>query len=64
MPQYKIENDTVLFRQSKLPRMFFVLLGANHLDIYIHFTNRWDYPYMVRMSESDFLGCIELAKEL
>lgn len=67
MKNYVVTNnpsghDTVSFRQSKLPLMFFVLLGQ--LDIYIHITGKWDYPYLIVISESEFLSCLEMAKEL
>lgn len=60
--KYTAQYNTVSFRQSNLPRLFFVLLGQ--LDVYIHLTDSWMYPYRVVMSESEFLDCIELAKEL
>ena len=60
MKSYILENDSLLFRQGKLPRMFFVTLGL--LDVYIHLTGSKRYPYSVKMSESEFLSAIELAE--
>lgn len=61
--KYKVDGDNVLFSQFGMPRMFFVAL--HQLDIYIHMLkNSWEFPYMVVMSESEFLSCVEMAKEL
>jgi len=56
------DNTVLLFRQSNMPRMLFVLLGQ--LGVYITLTGSKRYPYSVNMSESDFLATIQLAKEL
>jgi len=50
------------FRQSKLPTLFFVVLGQ--LEVYIHLTGSKLYPYRVIMSESEFKSAIELAEGL
>lgn len=62
MPQYITQGQQLHFRQSNLPRMFFVLLGQ--LGVMISFTGSKLYPYAVEMSEDDFKSSIELAGEL
>lgn len=61
MPAYTLTHDSVHFRQTTLPRMFFVTLGA--LGVYITLTGSRMYPYSVKMSESEFQSVIELARE-
>lgn len=62
MKSYLLQDDTVSFRQSSMPRMLFVLLGQ--LGVYITLTGSHRYPYAVQMSETDFLATIELSKEM
>lgn len=59
---YTIRDSYIHFRQGKLPPLFFVLLGQ--LGVYIHITGRWQYPYSVQMTESEFISCLEMAKEM
>jgi hypothetical protein len=63
VPKYIIQNDTVLFRQSfskDILQGLFVTLYA--LGVTIYETGSKRYPHSVRMSESEFLSCLELAK--
>lgn len=60
--KYTATIDAVSFSQSKLPVMFFVLLGQ--LGIYITLTGSKLLPYSVSMSESEFLSCVEMSKEM
>lgn len=58
---YTIKDGEIHFRQSNTPIMLFVLFGQ--LDIYVTLTGSKRYPYSVSMSESEFLSCLEMAKE-
>lgn len=60
--KYTATVDTVSFSQAKLPALFFVVLGQ--LGIYITLTGSKIYPYKVSISESEFLSCVEIAKEM
>lgn len=59
---YLPDVDSVSFSYKGLPVMFFVLLAQ--LDVQITFTGNRRRPYNVRLSESEFMSCVEMAKEL
>lgn len=59
---YTATIDTVSFSGKALPATFFIILGQ--LDVYITLTGSKLLPYSVRMTESEFLSCIEMSKEM
>lgn len=60
MKAFYTDSSLLYFRQTTLPRLFFVILGQ--LEVYIILTGNKRYPYAVRMSESEFKSVIELAQ--
>lgn len=62
MNSYTIDANRLYFRQGTLPACWMVIFGQ--LEIQVTVTGSHRYPYMVEMSESDFMQAIELAKEL
>lgn len=62
MPNHITENTRVYFRQSNLPGQWMTLFWQ--LGIYVILTGSKRYPYAVELSETDFLSCMELARDL
>lgn len=62
MPTHTLINSKIHFRQSVLPRQWMSVFGE--LGIYVEITGSRRYPYAVALSESEFLSCIDLAKEM
>lgn len=60
--EYKIDGDFVLFNQGNMPRQLFVLF--HQLDEYVTLLKDNHYHYMVVMSESEFISCLDMAREL
>lgn len=64
MKKYNIlptDNNTVQFSYKGLPALFFVTLHS--LGVTVEFTGNKILPYVVRISESEFISCVELAGE-
>jgi hypothetical protein len=59
---YSTKDNTVPFSYKGLPVLFFVLLAQ--LDILVQFTGTKMLPYFVTLTESEFLSCVEMAREL
>lgn len=59
---YLVNNKTVSFSYKGLPVLFFVLLAQ--LDVLVQFTGNRRRPYSVNLSESEFMSCVDMAKEL
>jgi hypothetical protein len=59
---YSTKDNTVSFSYKGLPVLFFVLLAQ--LDILVQFTGAKIQPYFVTISESEFLSCVEMSKEM
>jgi hypothetical protein len=59
---YSTKDNTVSFSYKGLPVLFFVLLAQ--LDILVQFTGTKMLPYFVTLTESEFLSCVEMAREL
>lgn len=60
--KYQSNHGAVTFSQSLMPRMLFVIFGQ--LGVQIEFTGSKLMPYQVRMSESEFLSCVDMAEEI
>ena len=63
MRRYNILStaETVQFSYRNLPALFFVTLHS--LGVAVEFTGSKILPYVVKISESEFMSSIELASE-
>ena len=64
MKKYNIlpTANTVQFSFRNLPALFFVTLHS--LGVAVEFTGNKVLPYIVKISESEFMSCVEMATEL
>lgn len=62
MKPYTLDSNKIYFRQSNMPAQW--MTSFAQLGVYVHLTGSKRYPYSVELSESEFLSCVEIAKEM
>ena len=64
MKKYNIlpTAESVQFSYKNLPALFFVTLHS--LGVVVEFTGNKILPYVVKITESEFMSCVDMAEEI